>query len=140
MRLLRWLGYVWAFPHTLVGFILMPFYGVADWCWRDGCLEVIVKKKMLGDPDAQTHGWIIFYRNARMGDDVGLRVHERTHVIQGMIGGPLFVITYGLFFLIAWAWQRRSWFDAYMANPYEKQAYARQYRYYRGEGDNLWGA
>jgi hypothetical protein len=100
---------------------------------------------MIGDKEnhwavfAQTHGWITFFRDIKSADDVGLRVHERTHVIQGMIGGPLYIITYGLLFLVIWAWQRRGWLEAYMSIPYEKQAYGRQYRYYRGDGDTLWG-
>jgi hypothetical protein len=130
-------GYLWALPHTLVGLLLWPAYGGRA-RWRDGCVEIVATRAIWGRPDAQTHGWIIFLQTEADTRDVGLAVHERTHVLQGFFGGPLYVVAYVLCFLALWAWQRRSWRDAYAANPFEKQAYRRQAEYYRGRRD-LWG-
>jgi hypothetical protein len=132
-------GYLWSFVNTLLGLLFMPFYGVKDLAWRDGCLEVITKRNMIGDPDAQTWGWLIYYRTCFDGDDPGLRVHERTHVLQAFFGGPLFLVAYGVCFLYLWARQRGPWTKAYRANPFEQQAYARQGEYTHA-GTRFWGA
>jgi len=125
----RWFlpGYVWALPHTLVGLLLAIFYKTRSWRWSSGCLEVIADR-IIGNPAAQTHGWLIFYSNEETRELRRLRAHERVHVVQGFIGGPLYVLAYSASFL--WHWIRLKladasapWLWAYQLNWFEDMAY-----------------
>jgi len=122
---LRVLGYVWSAPLTLIGLLLAVLYRPTSWRWSDGCLEAIAGDRIIGRPGAQTHGWLIYYRDERARDDARLRRHERVHVRDGMVGGVLYGVAYALTF--AWwfvfapatpadwpRWKRayyRSWFE-----------------------------
>jgi hypothetical protein len=109
-----------------VGLLLtLIWYRPSNWRWSQGCLEVSAER-ILGNPWAQTHGWLIVYRVGR--NDSEIRVHERCHVVQGFIGGPFYVLAYGLVFLFAWYENGfRDWRDAYRRNPFEISAYNRAY-------------
>jgi hypothetical protein len=131
-KILLALGYVWALPHTIVGFVLMLWYIPHRVEWRDGCLECIISRdQLIGGKwvGAQTHGWIIFYRDAEQQARGDLSVHERVHVKQGWIGGPLYIIAYGVHFLWNWQAKRMHWQDAYRNIWFEKAAYKEQAEY-----------
>ena len=161
MKWYYYLGYPWMLPHFLIGLLLAPFYKTSQWRWNDGCLEALAGR-MIGNPGAQTHGFLIYYRDTQArGDRVGysrsfyenpklydswqrkrkrLRVHERVHVAQGALLGPIFMISYVLFFLGKWASQGfKGWYRAYRWNPYERQAYRIEEEFVRGKRDGAWG-
>jgi len=145
-RFFYWFLYPWALPATLIGLLLAIPYRAHSWRWNDGCLEAI-SSHILGKPDAQTHGWLIFYASDYAREHRILRAHERVHVVQGLFGGPFFMFAYGLCFLFylgklaisfqGW-WQSGQsapwWYDAYMMIPFERQAYRMQHN------EGAWGA
>lgn len=126
-------GYMIALPHTIIGLILALAYRGRDWRWHAGCLEVVAGTftrdgkqvtRIWGRPAAQTHGWLIVYADKYARADTEIRVHERVHVVQGMIGGPLYVLAYGLTFVWHLLWDPSAgWYAAYMRIPFERQAY-----------------
>ena len=119
------LGYAWSFPLTAIGLVLAIVYRPRAWRWSDGCLEALAGDRIFGRPGAQTHGWLIYYRDDVARDDEGLRRHERVHVRDGMIGGVFYGVAYAVTFLFwyvftpatpeGWPrWKRayyRSWFE-----------------------------
>jgi hypothetical protein len=126
-------GYLWSLPHTLVGLVLALVYRAHDFRWSSGCLECTAgtlpdgRTRIWGRPGAQTHGWLIIYASEKNRTHQTLRAHERVHVVQGFIGGPLFALAYVAFFLWFFAGQGfKDWHLAYMKNPFEIQAYDRQ--------------
>lgn len=144
--------------HTLLGFMLMPFYGVEKVRWYKGAIEVVAKRnkhggtRIFGQPGAQTWGLIIFYASERSWDWAALRVHERVHILQTILFGVIYPITYllafGVLFLIVklgldW-WEREPYdndmWHAYRMIPWEIWAYAKQHRYEGGEIPDAWGA
>lgn len=129
----RWFlpGYLMLLPMTIVGLLLcLLVYRATSWRWSGGCIECIGGTRILGKPGAQTLGLVIVYRDERTRLNPSLRVHERVHVVQGMIGGVLFVLAYGLTFLWHWIAQGGgNWYPAYMKIPFEVSAYARQARF-----------
>lgn len=142
-------GYVFALPMTLVGMVFAIFYQPKGWRWCQGCLECWGTKRMIGDPDAQTWGFLICYRDLHHADAADLRVHERCHVRQGMRGSVLFALVYGLQFLwflafprAQFAHYRKRWFRAYMSISFEMAAYSRQARYWqwKAQGEMLFRA
>lgn len=141
-RLWRWflLGYVLALPHTLVGFVLAAVYRCHSFAWRDGVLEATAAGTIIGRPGAQTHGWLVIYADATQRARRDLRVHENCHVVQGFLGGPLYVLAYGLTF--AWFYVVGGfgdWRAAYHRIPFERQAYARQAAYVAAPSARTWG-
>jgi len=146
MNALKYLGYIWSFPNTLIGFVLLAFYRWNHIEWRDGCLEVIIKRdSLIGGKwvGGQTFGWLIFYKNERNKNSGSLNVHERVHVRQGLIGGPLFLLAYGLDFLWQWGFGLSTdWNSAYFNISYEQTAYDIQDRYASSklpEQKTFWG-
>jgi hypothetical protein len=94
---------------------------------------------MIGNPDAQTWGWLVCYRNAEVWEDMPLRAHERTHVVQGMRGGVFFLLAYASCFLYYYISPPKThykprWYKAYMAIPYEVTAYKVQAAYKPSSG------
>ncbi|UCC74950.1 MAG: hypothetical protein JSV86_10490 [Gemmatimonadota bacterium] len=148
------LGYVWAAFNTLIGLLLaVVFYRARGFRWSDGCLEAVggsfqrdgkTVTRIWGRPGAQTWGWFIVYRTEAHVAKAPLRVHERVHVAQGMVGGPLFLLAYGLHFLIEFAWTARfrpsRWYDAYRRVWAERMAYRIEDEFRRGLRPNAWGA
>lgn len=112
-------------PMTIVGLLLFALvYRATSWRWSRGCIECVGGDRIWGKPGAQTLGGAICYADETQRARVDLRVHERVHVVQGMIGGPLFSLTYGLTFLWFFAWApSKGWRAAYRRVPFEVQAY-----------------
>ena len=134
-------GYLWALPHTLVGLVLMLWYRPESWHLRDGCLEAISSRDLIGGPwvGAQTHGWIVFYRDQDMYLRKSLRIHERCHVAQGLVGGPLYMLAYGIHFLWLWKVKGLEWKAAYRNIVFEAQAYRIEGEYIEGNRPGAWG-
>jgi hypothetical protein len=138
-------GYIWALPLTVVGLLMAIIYLPRKASWHDGCLEM-QPRWMIGNPDAQTLGWIVYYRNDKMRANKGLRVHERVHVRQGMRGGVFFGLAYGA----SWLWYlifpkenahyKPRWFAAYMSIWAEVTAYRIQWEFHQGKHKNAWGS
>lgn len=123
--------------HTLIGLLFFaPVYGVDSWWWSGLTVEIVPKRKIWGvRSGAQTHGIVKFYSPERVNDDP-LRAHENVHVWQGLLFGFVYMLTYGLFFLInmglcsIFDWymftnqgkKRPLWRRAYLAIPWEIHA------------------
>lgn len=144
--LLKIWGYVWAFPQTLIGLLVAIYYWPSQWRWSQGCLEAVAREKkngdtsMFGQPAGQTWGWLIFYSDSsHMQFHSGLRVHERVHVYQAFIGGPLFTLAYALHWLILMPMCKFNWYDAYMKVWAERMAYRIQREFRDGRRPNAWG-
>lgn len=123
---MRFLGYLWAFPMTLVGLFLglaALFSGGSAKC-RDGVLEVsggIMSRLLRGNRlsrggAAMTLGHVILARDAECLERS--RLHELHHVRQ--------FERWGLFLLPAYwiigAWLRLRGYDPYLDNPFEPPA------------------
>jgi hypothetical protein len=136
------LGYVLSAPNTLIGLLLvLVFYRPQHWRWSDGCIEVICGKhddgttRIWGKPGGQTWGCMIALADWYQASRPDLRVHERVHVVQGQLLGPLFLLAYGLEFVVRWAAGGcGDWRPAYRALIWERWA--------RAVGDRAtgWGA
>lgn len=125
--------------------------------------------RIWGKPNAQTLGWIVIcdtHENRMMPD---LRVHEACHVVQafcgalaglfftpllflafggsalwglalgGFIGGLGFAALYAILFGYFLIKQKTGWYNAYMANPFEIQAYTIQDKYIENPTSKPWG-
>lgn len=141
--MLKTIGYVWSGLHTLVGLLLALYYWPRKWRISEGCIEAIPRNTIIGGKwvGAQTHGCVIYYRDEEMRDLKRLRVHERVHVKQGMIGGPFFILAYVGHWLWLWGFgMRMHWQEAYRKIWAERQAYAYDAAYARGEHPDAWGA
>ena len=129
----RWFlpGYAWALLGTLIGLLLCIFYRAHDFRWHQGVLTCVApKSNVIGHPGAQTWGWLIIYTDPRYRTEpwgAELRTHEYTHVAQGFVLGPIFLLVYGLFFVVFYFTKQPDeqvgWHDDYMRNPFEKHAY-----------------
>ncbi len=146
MRFVKLLGYLWSTPQLIVlGLPLALIYRAHSWRWSDGCLEAIGGDRIWGRPGAQTHGWLIFYATERQRRHAPLRVHERVHVLQAFVGGPLYTLSYGLH----WLWlfplaggdgHAPRWRRAYYRVWAERQAYRVQRQYVAGTRLDPWGS
>lgn len=141
----RWFlpGYVWSLLNTLIGLLLCVWYRPKGWAWHQGVLTCVApKERVIGHPGAQTWGWLVIYTDPFYvtGDwAADLRVHEYTHVVQGFILGPLFLVAYAVLFLINYLRAPGAgWFPAYEAIWFEEQA--RRYGEGYKPGDKAWGA
>jgi hypothetical protein len=126
--LLPGLQYLWAFPWTLLGLLLglaaVASGGRARRVGRvlevhGGWLDSLLKRvPIAGGASAMTLGHVVI---ARTEDDLARsRLHELVHVAQYERWGPLFVPAY--LACSVWQWARGN--DAYLDNPFEKEAYA----------------
>ena len=122
------LTYAWAFPNTLVGALLVPatlapgsglqsvdgvleIHGpVIDWIL---CHLVPIR----GGAAAITFGHIVAGRDPETLEMT--RAHERVHVRQCELWGPLFIPAY----LLAGAWSWLRGHGAYQGNYFERQAW-----------------
>lgn len=142
MKFLRALGYIWSGLHTFVGFLLALYYWPRSWRISEGCIEAIPRNTIIGGEwvGAQTHGCLIYYKDEKNRNHKPLRVHERVHVKQGMIGGPLFIIAYVAHWLYLWRFGKgMPWKDAYYQIWFEKQAYRIDDEYEKGLREGAWG-
>jgi len=123
----RPLLYVWVFPATAIGLLLVPFAVLAGGSAQvvGGVLEVqgglVTRLLRLGLP------WVgpvaaLVLGHVVLGCDVlclrKTREHERVHVRQYERWGPFFIPVYLLICLIVYV-QRK---DPYRDHPFEKQA------------------
>lgn len=137
--------------HSLVGLLFfLLIYGVEEFKLSGWAIEIVAKpERIWGRPGAQTHGLVIFYATRQHRLRRELRVHERVHIIQCLLLGLVYIITYGLFFafnflvLANFLWRNENeprWKRAYRRIPWEIWAYNKQYKYRRGEIPNAWGS
>ncbi len=113
MKALKLLGYIWAAPCTLVGFVLSLFMVPVGWpLWSRGTLVIRANRILPPMAVAQTWGWLVIYRP---GAEVSAWRHEQAHVRQYMILGPLFFPAYGLASFVSWmkgtGWYKGNWFE-----------------------------
>jgi hypothetical protein len=119
--------YVWALPNTLIGLLLVPaaLFRRGRVQVVDGVLEAhgpfiaaILRYcvPIPGGAAAITFGHVVLARDSRSLD--ATRAHERVHVRQCEIWGPLFIPAY----LIAGLWALMIGTDAYTGNYFERQA------------------
>jgi len=136
-------GYLWALPMSLVGLLLgLTLYFPKRIRWRDGCLEIVPRREnLIGGPwvGGQTYGWVIFLRDERMLEHAELAVHERGHVVQALLLGPLFPVAYGILFAINYAHFRSDWRKAYRYIWFEVYCYDLGERYAAGDLPDAWG-
>lgn len=127
---------------------------------RDGAGEIVRTTKghplsrIWFQPGAQTHFLHVFYKSEWHWNREDLRVHEFTHGIQALLFGMYFVLSYLLWFGVAYVilfpkhWvQEKSflkatakWVPAYMSIPWEVWARWRQRRFNEGQLIDPWGA
>lgn len=122
---MKTLGWIWALPTTLIGFLLAilgrtVFYrmrpgGVFQFVAIDGPWMWFFRRYSMG---AITIGAVSIFTVATKDDLVMIR-HERQHTYQARWLGPLFIPAYYL--LCLWALLRGG--SAYRDNPLEVQAY-----------------
>ncbi len=128
MRLLRPLAYVWTFPTTLVGLLMVPptlltrggvqlvdgvlevYGGAAAWALRHLTL-------MKRGASAMALGHVVLGVDQEFLDLS--RRHERIHVRQAERWGPLFIPAY----LLASLWALVRGGSAYRDNAFEREAY-----------------
>ena len=121
--------YVWAFPATALGLLLIPFALIGGGSVRavQGVLEVhgglVTRLLTFGLPwvksgaAALTLGHVILGRNPECLD--GSRRHEHVHVRQYERWGPLFLPLYLTASLVVYL----RGHDPYLENPFEREAF-----------------
>ncbi len=124
--LLHILGYLWATPTTLASLILflLPMWAlrqIRPARWRAGAWEWLVVPRSRFCRSYSVHagwsgttlGWCIFF-SPSADQNASIAVHERRHVAQNLVLGPLFMPLYVVL-----------WFAfGYRANPLEVDARA----------------
>jgi hypothetical protein len=135
LKLLRFLGYLWALPNCVFALLFGPFYGI-DWKsirWKDGSLHITCKRA-IGAPSAQTLGWIMFFVGEKnRAREVGvLGLHESEHVEQALLWGIFRDIAYGAEWVFRFifmpgsvpaSWKKQArWFRAYWNLYWEREA------------------
>jgi hypothetical protein len=122
-------AYLWALPTTLVGLLFLPFVRLTGGGYQvvAGVLELhgglvawMLEHATLlpGGALAMTLGHVILGRNRQALELT--RAHEHVHVRQAERWGPLFIPAYLL--ASAAIWLLRPGGDAYLDNPFERQA------------------
>lgn len=137
-------GYLLALPGSLLGLVLAILYVPRRWRFSQGCIEAIAPK-MIGRPAAQTHGFIIYYASDRLREWEAIRVHERVHVVQGLIGSVFYILAYALSFAGIYVWRvvrhgDWDWRSAYLMIPFEKQAHRIRAEFEQGKRPDAWGS
>lgn len=114
------LGYLWASPVSLVGLLACLLNRPSSARWRAGALEVTCGRFAITfgiQPAAVTLGWVILLAPDAV-DDREIALHERAHVLQCLVLGPLVLVAYPLASL--WAWARGGHY--YEDNVFEVHA------------------
>jgi hypothetical protein len=128
MNPLRALIYVWVLPTSSVGLLvtLPTVLSGGRARWHSGVLEVyggfsewLLRKAvpLPGGASAMTLGHVVIARDAAT--HTRTREHERVHVRQCERWGPFFIPAYLLMSLVL----KIRGKDAYMDNPFEREAY-----------------
>lgn len=123
--MLRALGHLWAAPLTLAGLAVGIVCGGRIARFHRGAIDLVAPARgplafffhRFG-VHAFTWGAAIVYRDDRLLGDLRLCLHERVHVKQCLVLGPLMVIAYPL----ASLWQTLRGGRAYRDNWFERQA------------------
>lgn len=129
MKVWRGLFYLWSSPTTAIGLCLgMPaLVSGGRMQWVDGVLEIhggfvthfLSEWTLLeGGASAMTLGHVVLGRDRDCLD--WSREHERVHVRQCERWGPLFLPAYGIASLVV----KLRGGNAYLDNPFEREAYA----------------
>jgi hypothetical protein len=129
-KLLRSLVYLWAFPTTFLGLLLLLITlvtggqvrlveGVLETCGgaSEFYLRKVVGLVLHGGASAMTLGHVVLGRDLDLLDVT--RTHERVHVRQCERWGPFFLPAYLGSSLIAWMRGRRPYED----NIFEREAF-----------------
>jgi hypothetical protein len=124
---IRFLRYLWAGPTTLLGLVLaFALLRRGQAALIDGVIEAhspLLRRALThltplaGGADAITLGHVVIGRNAEALN--ATRAHERVHVRQYELWGPLFVPAYFVAGLSALARGRHPYFD----NRFERQTH-----------------
>jgi hypothetical protein len=128
MILLRTLVYVWTLPTTAVGLVAtaLTLLTGGHARWHSGVLEVyggfasFLLRRLVplpGGATAMTLGHVVIARDPEA--HTNTRAHERIHVRQCERWGPFFIPAY----LGASLVLKLRGKDAYMDNPFEREAY-----------------
>lgn len=127
-RTMRTFAYLWALPNTLLGLALLPLALLPGGrvCRVTGVLEVwgppvagflrLATPLVAGGAAAVTLGHVVLARDDFVRQ--ATRVHERAHVRQYEVWGPLFLPAYGCASLFCLCTGRRPYYD----NPFERAA------------------
>lgn len=117
------IGYLMALPATILGLLTAVLYHRAgSFRWSDGCIECLSPKLKSQGWGGQTWGFLLIYADEHNRSHNGIRVHERVHVVQGFLLGPLFPIAYFAIYLSSRILGNGP-HVAYYTNPFEAQAY-----------------
>jgi hypothetical protein len=125
----RLLIYLWTLPTTCVGLLFAPVVLLSGGKLHviEGVLEIhgplvsLFLRRCVpipGGASAMTLGHVVIGRDQQCLD--GSREHERVHVRQCERWGPLFIPAY----LLASVFVKLRGGDAYLDNPFEREAYA----------------
>lgn len=114
---LRFLGYLWCLPNSAIGAVLSLLAGGEDHRWVNGMVVVRVRWIPGVNVLAQTWGCVVLWNPRNFHPPSGeLLAHERRHVTQSMLLGPLFLVAYPLASLVAIFrgrnFYRDNWFEA----------------------------
>jgi hypothetical protein len=135
--LIRLLLYLWAAPNSLLGLLLVPLALAGGQVRRcRGTLEASgggLKWLLRPFAEAITLGHVILARRTATLDR--WRAHERRHVRQYEVWGPLFIPAYVVASLWCWLRGRRPYLD----NPFERQACLAKYARKQGNDRNRQG-
>ena len=135
MRKVLWFaGYVWALPVTILGLMLAMLFAHLESVDEEGILHFVVQP---GGPlawslrrfhiDAFSLGAVITYSTEDGPRQIRLMRHERAHVMQTLVLGPLFLPLYAL----ASLWQLARGGHPYRDNWFEVRARAAEIPGYR---------
>jgi hypothetical protein len=126
-RMLRVFTYIWALPTTIIGLLFIPLALISgEVRFVDGVLELngrwiaFILSRLIpiyGGAAAMTLGHVVIGRDRHCLEFT--RRHERVHVKQCERWGPLFIPAY----LTASAIVKIRGKNAYMDNPFEREAY-----------------
>lgn len=121
----RLLTYLWTLPNSAIGLLFVPM-SLGKVHWVDGVLEIhgglaqwclTHLVPLPGGASAITFGHVVLGRSQWLLEQT--RTHERVHVRQYEKWGPLFIPAYLLASLVI----RLRGGNAYLGNPFEKEAY-----------------
>ncbi|MGZ3460475.1 MAG: hypothetical protein ACXU86_18455 [Archangium sp.] len=135
MRKVLWLaGYVWALPVTMLGLMLAMLFARLESVDEEGILHFVLQP---GGPldwymrrfriAAFAVGAVVTYAGDDGPRQIRLVRHERAHVLQTLVLGPLFLPLYGL----ASLWQLARGRHPYHDNWFEVRARAAEVPGYR---------
>jgi hypothetical protein len=119
-------------PNTVLAGVVLLVLGLTrnkfEGVWRDGGMDVaftdqswVARRFRRAGWGAFTLGCFMFFWGEDQADRPELRVHERHHVYQQLLWGPLWGPVYLLLLVVSFV-RKRSWMDGYVAHPFERAA------------------